>query len=207
MANSFFIKDKITYHFRRNSTLYCFMIISFIVGVVVGLYFIFTDFKYTSLLTSSDKIIFDYITGTASYVDVFYSRFTNIVICLLIIFVFNISSYTSFLGYIFVGYQTSLFVMSCGAIISLYGLSGVLNVVLFVVPVNLINIIIMMISNVLCSRRALSQKEFKLKFFQSFKEDDFLLFYFTCVLCALGVCLINSFVLPLLIKSFVVINY
>lgn len=207
MANNLFIKERINYHFRRNATLYTFTILALVVGIVLGLYLTFTDFNYTSLLTSSDKTMFDYITGTASYVDIFYSRLLSILGCLFIIFIFNLSVYTSFLGYIFIGYQTTLFVLSCSAIISLYGFTGLLNVLLFILPINVANIFVMVISNVLSTRRAVDQKEYRLNFFESFKEDKYIYAFLICLLFALVICLIHSFVLPLIIKSFVVINY
>jgi len=173
----------------------------------LGLYLSFTDYSYTSLLSSGDKNIFDYVTGAASYTSIFYSRLINNFLLILIIFVLNLTIYTSFLSLIFIGYQSCLIVLSCSAIISLYGLSGVINVILLVIPINLLNLIIVVAMNSLCFRRAIIQNKFKLSFFESFKEELIFKHIIICVLISFILCLVYCFIVPLFMKSFVVINY
>lgn len=207
MAKSFFIKDAISEHFKNNKKGYIFSLLSVLIGIIVGLYLSFADYSYTSLLSSSDKNIFDYVTGSVSYSSVFYSRLLNNLLFILIIFVLNLTVFTSFLSLIFIGYQTCLIVLSCTAIISLYGFSGVLNVVLLVVPINVLNLVIILIMNSLCFKRAYNQNKYKLRFIDSFKEEDFLKQFFICLVISFILCFIYCFIVPLFIKSFVVINY
>jgi len=207
MAKVFFIKDKIVDHFNIHKKYYYFSIISFIVGLLIGLILSFTEYAYMSLLNSSDNIIFDYITGEASYLSIFYSRIKDICLCVLIIFILNITIYTSFLSYIFVGYQMCLLVLSCAALIIMYGFSGILNVILIMLPINILNYFILNIINSLCVGRASRQRRFKESFFSSFKGNDYFVSFCICLLVILVLCAFNCFVMPLFIKSFVVINY
>ncbi len=205
--SSYVLGDKIKQHFKDNAYLYCLVIVFATVGIVIGIYLSVTGYRYTSLLSASDKNIFDYINGTASYTSIFYARLIDVFVCLLIILVFNLSIYTSFLSYIFLSYQMALIVLSSSAIISLYGFTGIINVVLFVLPINLANFVIMSIAICISIERARAQKTYKLKFAESFKATDFFKGYFICALLMLIVCVVHSFILPLFIKSFVVINY
>ncbi len=207
MANNFIIQDKVKEHFKNNLLAYILVIVVAVAGIVIGIYLSVTGYKYTSLLSSADKNMFDYITGSASYSSIFYARLLDAFICMLIILVFNLSIYTSFLSYIFLGYQMSLVVLSSSALITLYGFSGVINVILFVIPINLANFIIMSIAVCLGVERARAQSAYKLKFAESFKETGFFKGYFICVALMFVVCLFHSFILPLFVKSFVVINY
>lgn len=207
MVNSFFIKERTIEHLRKNVIYYIISCISIIVGVVVGIYLALTNYKYTSLLTATDNIMFDFINGTASYTEIFYSRLADMLLCLLIIFVFSLSVYSSIINYIFICYQTVLFVLSCGALVSLYGVIGIINVILFMIPINLLNILIMVIFNIYGIERANTCRSFSLNFFGSFKENGYLLKVLLCVLFVVVVCVLHSFILPLIIKSFIVVNY
>ena len=206
-VNSFYIKDKIRDHFKSNSTIYLFLGIVVVCGLLLGLYFSLTGYKYRSLLSGVDKNLFDYITGAASYSSIFYSRLINIILSFVVVFVLTLSIYTSILSLLYLAYQAALIVLSCAAIISLHGLSGVLNVLLLLLPVNIINLVVLSVFCVICVRRAKDQKDYKLKFFESFREQTFLIDAGICMAVAFVLCLIYSFILPLLLKSFVVVNY
>ena len=208
MANrSFLIQDRVRWHFKDNKGSYCLVLFVAILGIIIGVYLSVTGYRYTSLLTASDKNMFDYITGTASYTSIFYSRLIDILICSVILVVLNLCIYTSFLSFMFLGYQMALIVLSSSAIISLYGLAGIINVVLFVVPINILNFIVMAVIVCLGVERARLQNTYKLKFFESFKQTSFIKGVLICFLIELVICILHSFILPLFIKSFVVFSY
>ena len=207
MANSFFIKDKISEHFKKNTINYVLSFLSIVVGVAIGVFLIFNNSKYTSLLTAADKNMFDIINGTISCAEIFSTSFLDIMLCLVIILVFSLNIYSSFLNYIFICYQTVLFVLSSAAIITLYGFTGVVNVIFFVIPINILNLLIVTIFSVCGIERARQKKVFGLGFLESFREDGYFVKLIICVLLSLAVCILHSFIIPTIIKSFVVINY
>ncbi len=199
--------ENLKYHFKENAMLYVFAVVFALVGLAVGIYISLTGYKYTALLSPADKNMFGYITGTASYSSIFYSRLYDVLICVVIIFVLTLTSYTGILAYIFLGYQMALIVLSSAALITLYGITGILNVIFLVVPINIVNIVLFAFTLAIGLERANEQRRYKLGFVASFKETN----YFFKLLLSAGalfvVCLVSSFVLPLFLKSFVVINY
>lgn len=194
-------------HFRENALYYFFAGVFALIGLGVGLYISLTGYKYTALLSSPDRNMFAYITGTAPYTSIFYSRLLNIFISIIIVFVLSLTKYTAVLGYVFLSYQMALVVLTSAALITLYGLTGILNVVLFVVPINLINIVLLTFGLEVGLERARAMSNFRLKFSESFKETDFFFKFMIFVISMIAVCLVNSFILPIFIKSFVVVTF
>ena len=194
-------------HFRENTLYYFFALVFVCVGLALGLYISLTGYKYTALLSAPDKNMFSYITGTAPYTSIFYSRLVNVILTVAIIFVLTITKYTLPLSYLFLSYQMALVVLTSAAIITMYGLSGVLNVILFVVPINLVNIALMVYGVGVGHERAKLWQNYKLKFGDSFKETSFAFKFFIFAAGLFCVAIINSFILPIFIKSFVVVNF
>ena len=207
MADIRYKFDTIKDHFRDNALYYFFACLFTLVGLGIGLYISLTGYRYTALLSSPDKNMFAYITGTAPYTSIFYSRLINVILCVAIIFVLSLTKYTAVLGYIFLSYQMSLIVLSSAAIISLYGLTGVLNVIFFVVPVNIANYALMTFGLGIGLERARAWSNYRLRFSDSFRETGFMFKFIIYLIALVVICLLHSFVLPIFLKSFVVINY
>ena len=98
--NSFFIEENIKAHIKRNSMSYFITCVVLLIGLIIGVVLSVTGYKYTSLLTSADKNMFDYITGEAEYSSIFYSRFGNTLLSLLILIVLSLSIYSSVLSFL-----------------------------------------------------------------------------------------------------------
>lgn len=205
--NGLFIKEKLQGHFKENAISYYISGFVVLIGIIIGVYLVFTGYSYTSLLSASDKNIIEYIKGTASYSDIFYFRMMNICVSFVILIIFNLSVYTSFLGYIYLGYQVVLTTLMCSALITLYGLAGVLNVCLFTIPINLIYIFIMVFVIAISVGRARYQKKYRVGFWDSFKESEYFKFLILAIVFAFLLCVVFCFVFPLFLKSFVMINY
>lgn len=194
-------------HFKENLYRYIFIIVASVVAIVIGIYLSISGFSYSSLLTSADNNVFAYIAGTAEYTSIFVSRFWNLLLCIILIFCFNIVRETAFLNYLYLGYQMCLVVLSSSAIISLYGLSGIVNVVIFVLPINLVNFCLLSYLSVVSMQRAFYQRTLKTGFMASFKEVSYAKKFAIAVVFLVIFCVVYSFVLPLIVKSFVVVNY
>lgn len=201
------MKLNIKNHLKDNAVRYYLILFASIVGLALGIYFAISGFSYSSLLTNADKNMFAYISGTASYSSIFWSRLTSLLICVLLIFVFNLVRETAFLNYIYLAYQFCLIILSSSAIITMYGLSGVLNVIFFMLPINLMNYGLICFMAVISEQRSAFAKQYRLSFVSSFKEVSYFKKFLVALLIVFVFCLIYSFVYPLVFKSIVVINY
>lgn len=207
MAKSYFFKDEIEIHIRDHSKFYLFSGVVSVLGIIVGIFISLSNLNYLSILKSSDKILFDYITGSVDYISIFYTRLKDSFIFIIVLFLFNLSVYSSFLGYIFIGYQMSLIVLSCKAVVSLFGFSGVLNALLIIIPINLLLGFNMVVYNSVLSRRVFYAHKYKVKFKDSFCEDGTWKYCLMSIIFALIICILSSFILPLLFKSLIVVVY
>ncbi len=205
--NVYLIRDKIKDHFRDNTSSYISILITAIVAIVLGVYICLTSYNYTAFLKNADKNMLDYITGTAEISSIFYARLLDCVLCLLMIFVFNLTYYTCFLNYMFLCYQMVLIVMHCGAVISVYGFAGIINVILFIVPINILNFAAMVLAVCFAMERSKLQNKYKLPMSQSFKESNFFVKYILSFVIMLAICVIHSILMPLIVKSFVIISF
>jgi len=189
----------VKYHFRQNRGYYISFIVSFFVGLIIGIVVLFTTESYLNLLTTENKILFTYINGTANSFGIFSEKLLVFILPILLIFLLGLYYYTSLLSYVFLTYQTVLFVMSCGSLIRVYGLSGLLNVLLVTIPINLLYFVALVFFSVTCisrSKLALQNKRFSEGF-----DDVYFIKVIMTILYILIICFYATVVLPLFLKN------
>ena len=206
MVNSdfkYYLKD----HFESNLVRYYLLLFSGLIGVILGVILLLTGFSNVSLLKITDKTLIDYISGSVGYGSIFISRLINMLFSVLIIFLFNLIRQTSFLNYIFICYQTCLLTLLSNAIISVYSIAGILSVLIIIVPINLVNIFLLSYLSCVCMKRAYETYHYKLNLAEGFKEKSFWFEILLAILMLFIFCILNSFVLPILVRSFVIVSY
>ena len=180
---------------------FLFIFIGLVIGVVI-------EIKTTDTLTifaSSTASLTDIITGDYSAGTLFFSCFKKVFLATVILFVFSLTKITSFLNYIYLAYQGMLVSATATNLIYLNGLTGALNVVLFTVPVNLINLLIIAYASSLFIKRRDYQRSYNKTFLGSFSA-------YSGQLAGLliGVVLASAIYgvfYPILLRSIVVISY
>lgn len=133
-----FCGSDIRQHFRENRSYYFSFFVCFLIGIIIGIIVVSSNESYLNLMTSKNKVLYSYINGTLSISELFWNQFYKFLLPLILIFILGFNYYTSFLSFIFITYQASIFIMSGAALISLFGLSGILNFLLIMLPVNLL---------------------------------------------------------------------
>lgn len=199
--------EDIKYHFKNNFSYYLLIAIFALVGIAVGVYIALERYSYISLLNMSDKNMISYISGTANYSSIFYSHLLDILLAFSIVVLLSLNKYTCILGNIFLSYQMALIVLYVASIISLYGIAGILNCIFLILPINLANFCVLSFALGVGHERAKLQSDYKIKFGASFRENDYIFKIGLSFLTLIILCVINSFILPLFIKSFVVVNF
>jgi hypothetical protein len=115
--------------------------------------------------------LFEFVNGTVNISEIFGNKLSSFICPMLFIFLLNLNFYVGIMSYIFVCYQSILFVMSMASIVSLYGFSGILNVLFVMLPINLIYFVLLSFFLVQCLSRsyeALKNKKFTYGFCQDF---------------------------------------
>lgn len=199
--------DNFSLHLRRSRWVFFSLAIVFLMGVALGICAICSDTSFTKILNPSDKLMFEFIAGTAPTVSIFFDKLLEFGLLFLAIFVLNLSVYSGVLSFAVFGFQAFLLVITSSVIISLYGFVGILNVIFFVVPINVCFLMVCGLFISFAWARAKDAKRFNLSFGESFKFSNLPLGSLACIFLAVAICAVHSFVIPLLIKSFLIFAY
>lgn len=166
---SFFI----SYHFKQKKTFYIWFFISLFIGVILGIVLHFTSNFGGYLLSDSDQQIFDFITKDISAFDFFLSKVFDFIIAFCVVFLCCLSIYSSFLVYVFFAYQGMIFGSICCQIISLYGILGIVNVFILLIPINIILFCFLFFEGAVCMSRASLAKKYNIDFKNSFYYERY----------------------------------
>ena len=188
-----------------NKILFLISFLFIFIGIIVG---VIIEIKTTDTLTifvSSTASLTEIITGDYSAGTLFFTCFKKVFLAVIILFVFSLTKFTSFLNYIYLAYQGMLVSATATNLVYLNGISGVLNVVLFTVPVNLINLIIIAYASSLFIKRREYQRAYNQSFIGSFSA-----YSGQIVGLIIGILLASTIygvIYPILLRSIVVISY
>lgn len=192
-------KRDVSYHFKRNKCNYILFLICIILSVIISLVLVFESDNYLNLLTSNNKILSLLINGKSKSFSLFFGVLFKYFMPCVIMFLLCLNFYLSKICYLFFMYQFSLFVMTISAVLSMYGLAGVIKSLALIIPVNLLFFADLIFFTVVCMERV--ELADRTKYF----KDGFDRFFFLKLLCSLIVliliAIIIAFVYPLLIKS------
>lgn len=141
-----------------------------LIGIVIGIFIVATSERYLSLIKADDKVLFDFINGKATFSKQMFRLLSKFVFPLIVLFLFNLSGYTSFLSFLFLSYNGVLFFMSSYAVIAEFGFAGALSFIFLFLPVNVLVIAEMIFFNEVCWTRGNLAKKYK-RFFFGFDES------------------------------------
>lgn len=179
---------------------FIFILLGIIVGVVIQV-----PNEDTTIFASSTVSLEDLIVGDASAGSLFFSNFIKLMLPIIIIFMFSLNKYTGFLNYLYLLYQGMLLGISVTSVIIDNGFTGALNSLVFIAPVNLINLTIITYASALFTKRREYSKKFRKSFGQSFG------FYLGETIWLLIGTLVSSVIYgviyPIILRSMIIVNY
>lgn len=186
------------YYFLKNKKIYLFFLFFFFIGIIVGIVIAFSSDSYLTLLTSKDKVLFDYVNGKASFSKQSTKILSSFIIFQIIVFLLNLNFYSGLVSFLLISYQGSLFYLSLAALISQYGFSGVLTTLFLIIPINVFLVGINILFSGFCLTRsfeAIKHKRFSFGFEKEFWIVILLFFVFEIVFSY-----VISFLLMLVLK-------
>lgn len=189
----------VRFHIKQNRKIYFMLFLCLIVGVVFGIAVAASSDEFLNLITSKNKTLYSYINGSADYFKIFWKRFLIFLAPVLLIVALGTFAYVSLFAGLFLSYQTALFVLSCTALIKIYGLTGFLSVLFFVLPVNLIYLAVLVFASCFCITRsfvALKNKKFWMGF-----DEWFFMKLFSVILVLFVLSLVSCVVVALFLKN------
>ena len=126
------------YYFQKNKKIYLFFLFFFIFGIVIGSIIAFSSDSYLTLLSTKDKVFYDYVNGKVDFGKESAKLILSFIAFQTIIFLLNLNFYSGLLSYVLISYQSSLMFLSLVALISRYGFSGILTSLFLILPINVV---------------------------------------------------------------------
>ena len=136
MKNITITKFDINNHISRRKNYYFAFLFCIIIGILISIIVSKTTDEYISVLSFSNKYYFNIVKGEVNLISFALKILISFSVTILIYFLICLNYYTSFLSYLLITYQTVLLGLSIASIINLYGIIGVINCVLIIIPVN-----------------------------------------------------------------------
>ena len=188
-----------------NRAYYIYFGMSFFIGLIVGIVLSLTNESFYELLSSNKKLVFSIMNGTADYLSIFWKCLFQVFIPLLILFLLSFNYYLGKLSYLFVLYQSASMVVSYSAIIGSFGFFGILNVLIIMIPVNLIYFLCLFYFGTICRIRSVTIKN--LNNILSGLDNEFFIKTVIAFIIIFLLSLFAGVLLPIFFKTFSFIIY
>ena len=163
-----------SYHVRQCKNVYFSILICAVCGVVLGVVLHFTTSFGSFLLNDNDQLIFDFVSRDVSVITFIASKVRNLFVAFLIIFVFALWFYSSFVCFAFFAYQGMLLSACCCQIIASYGVLGAVNVFVVLLPVNLTLFAVLAYFCCVCLQRTFMARRYKMSLKNSFLYKQYM---------------------------------
>lgn len=177
----------------------------FLIGIVVGFVLVFSSDNYLKLLTSENKTLYTFINGTAETGGIFWKKLFAFLVPLLLIFVLCVHYITALFSYVFITYQSALLILSSASVVATYGVSGVFNVLLIMLPINVLYFVCMAYVVAVCLSR--SKMASKTKNFKDGYNGEFFVKLLIALCFVVALTVVACIIFPLFLKSSVFIIF
>ena len=197
MINKYSVYD-LKYYFSKNKKIYLFFLFFFFLGIIAGIIIAVSSDSYLTLLTSKDKVFFDYVNGKADFGKQSMKIILSFISFQIIVFLLNLNFYSGLLSFLLISYQSSMFYLSLSALILEYGFSGVLTSLFLILPINIVLLGMNILFSGFClirSYNSLKQKQFSFGFDKNFWIIILMFFTFEIIYSYM-----ISFILMLVLK-------
>lgn len=191
---------EIKYFLKKNQKIYISFLIFLLLGIALGIIIASSSDSYLSLLTSSDKLFYDYVNGKVSFSKQFTRMIVSSVILNLIFFIFSLNFYVSMFSYLVMSYQGLLMFLSVTAVISEFGFRGILMTIFLILPVNLILLAESIVFASICLERCYAAHRNK-TFSYGFQDKTFWTSIFWVLLIDIIISIAVTMIIGLLIRS------
>ena len=145
---AFDIKD----HFRRFRKFYFIFLGLALIGIITGILTVFKFSGEIELEHLNDSVLIDFLSGDIGAFMLLIRRIFGFSLLFFILYLINIKRFTCFLNFLLILYQAYILGQNCAVLITLFNLSGIINVFIVYLPCHLIMLVALMgLSSIFCS--------------------------------------------------------
>ncbi len=196
------IKD----YLKQYSKILIWFLVLFFIGIILAIFVANSDDGYLKLLTKENKILYQVINGEYVGGKVFWKKLLSLLSPMIIIFILHLNYYFSYFSFFVIAYQGMVLTLTIFAVVSTYGISGVLNSLFLILPINIIYIAILIYFSAICFYRSKVAKGQK-NFLYNIKDNGFLMGTIMSVLFVILLSFFVSVIVPQILKSAIFIIF
>lgn len=178
-------------------------LLSFI-GIVLGVYAELKNSTFT-IFSADELSISKIIVGDYNVWQRFFYVFGLLLLSFIIVTVFNLNKFLFVFSYIYLGYQSYLFGSSITTVIALKGIRGAFSTLFFLLPINLLILFSIMFTISIYNKRKKIAKQLKLMTKQSYVQIMPLIIFNFLLMVLISI--ISAVILPLVLRSVIIISY
>lgn len=199
MSVNFTFSD-IKFFLEKNKKYLFWFFISFVVGVIIGIVLVISSNSYLSVLSSADKVIYDYMKGNVNFSEQTSKLILNNILFQLIIFALCLNFYSGLFSFVFVSYQSASLILSIASLITEFGFSGILITMLLIVPINIIVFSCNILFASICLKRSYESMKYK-NFLHDLSNFQFWIVILTLLVFNIVFSFLVNLVLVVILKS------
>jgi hypothetical protein len=150
------IKYDIKYHFSYYSRIYFAFFLLAILGIGIGIFTALNSLEIYAFGNYYDSDFYMVVIKQMSVASLFFSRAFKIIIFFAFIFVLSFSFYTIPIQFLLIAYRGYVIAYNCTLLIRFFSFNGLINVLVFILPVNLIVLLSLVGASVISFNRCLA---------------------------------------------------
>ena len=186
---------------------YYIMITSIVLGLILGTILIFTIDDIDAILNISNKNYLELMHGTANLSKMFLDNLGWILIADLIVIALSCCIIAFALGIFYILYQSALVALTIGSMIKCFGFVGIINSLIFILPINLINIVLISLLLVTLYNYFSQNRKCGLPMFSQNNDRYIYIKLILILLVQVVLCFILSFIIPYMFRSLIFVNF
>ena len=160
IRNSYRIKNKLTLFLNQYKIVILICLLMLVLGATLG---VFTVIKYSDeieLSNLSDVSLVEFLKGNKSVTGIFFPYMFAFLFYVCVIIYFNFKPILSICSYLLLIVRGYLIGFDIAILIMLYGLAGVLNVIIILIPFELIVWLVLIVIAAIAIKRNYNMKKF-----------------------------------------------
>lgn len=160
IRNSYALKSEISLFFKNYKGIIITLIFVMLLGIITG---VFTASKYSGgleLENIPDGNIVDFISGDKGSFGVFFTYFIRYLLIFLFVVFFNVNSFFNIISFLVIGIMGYITGFTIAGFVTLYSLVGVINVIILIIPFDLVSLFLLILITAISIRKFRLYKKF-----------------------------------------------
>ena len=197
-------KNKLTLFFLENKIVFTICFLMILIGVILGICIAINYSGDVKLENLSNKKLLDFIKGDSGIWGIFFSNLMGFIFCVLFIIFTNYKPFLSVFTIFTLLIKGYLIAFDLTVLIILYGMLGIINVIIFIAPFEIVLLLIFIIISTMAIKQNFNLKKYGCGSYFCSNKVYLKNYYFTFIFLGCVLILIKCLFLPIIRVTIIV---